>query len=498
MMVQCCACFVALTLALACTRDHTETAQADVTANHTTAASLPPSESAALAPLDQDTSDEALQAARRADTTARHGNSSLPTLSIEEHLRRATIYAANRLFREAREHWQAVIERFPTDARVPAALFGTGRSFYQERNYAEALPIFERLGRDYAQTREGQDGFYYVAPTLLRMNRAAEAVVRYREYTERFPNGERIESAYLNIIDTLREADQAAEALPWVERTRARFPNTPSASSALFARLRLHIAGGEWQEAVNTCDEMRRAGYGSSSIAAAEEVAYLRAYSLERAALTGQAVTGYVAIPDRLNSYYGALSTARLAALNAVASERRVRAARVSREIISAANSYPALHRDIILRSTRGRNVDPRFVLAIMRQESGFRPRVKSPAGARGLMQLTIDTANRYASRVGLSNLQENDLYRPEVSILLACEYLSELNNTFRELPEAVAASYNGGEDNVARWLARARQPDAGVFTAEVGFTETKDYVQKVMANYRAYRQLYTADLRRQ
>ncbi|MDQ6651775.1 MAG: hypothetical protein M3Y84_03425, partial [Acidobacteriota bacterium] len=69
------------------------------------------------------------------------------------------------------------------------------------------------------------------------------------------------------------------------------------------------------------------------------------------------------------------------------------------------------------------------------------------------------------------------------------------LSAMFPNLPEAVAASYNGGEDNVARWATRAKQKDAGVFTSEVGFDETKAYVQKVMNNYRVYRQLYTADL---
>ena len=47
------------------------------------------------------------------------------------------------------------------------------------------------------------------------------------------------------------------------------------------------------------------------------------------------------------------------------------------------------------------------------------------------------------------------------------------------------------------RWLARARRNDPGVFTSEVGFDETKGYVQKVMSNYRVYQRLYTKDLER-
>ena len=74
-------------------------------------------------------------------------------------------------------------------------------------------------------------------------------------------------------------------------------------------------------------------------------------------------------------------------------------------------------------------------------------------------------------------------------------EYLAHLADLFPRMLEPVAASYNGGEDNVARWVKRANHKDPGVFTAEIGFEETKAYVQKVMSNYRAYRQLYTADL---
>ena len=74
----------------------------------------------------------------------------------------------------------------------------------------------------------------------------------------------------------------------------------------------------------------------------------------------------------------------------------------------------------------------------------------------------------------------------------VAVNYLKD-----RASADTVVASYNGGEDSVARWIKRARQHDPGVFTAEVGFDETKAYVNKVMANYRAYKQLYTTDLRR-
>ena len=101
-------------------------------------------------------------------------------------------------------------------------------------------------------------------------------------------------------------------------------------------------------------------------------------------------------------------------------------------------------------------------VLALIRQESVFRPLAKSPAGARGLLQLTIDAAQKYASSAGLKEVQENDLYRPETAILIGGGYLAELARMFPDQLEAVAASYNGGEDNVARWVKRSKHQDPG------------------------------------
>jgi soluble lytic murein transglycosylase len=91
--------------------------------------------------------------------------------------------------------------------------------------------------------------------------------------------------------------------------------------------------------------------------------------------------------------------------------------------------------------------------------------------------------------------MQADDLYQPAVNIAIGSVYISDLKNQFGGMYEAIAASYNGGEDNAARWLNRSNPKDAGIFSAEVGFAETKNYVFKVMNNYRVYRELYTEDL---
>ena len=138
-------------------------------------------------------------------------------------MRRAAIYLSVRAFAEARAHWQALIDNYPQDPRVPEALLGIGRSYFLGKIYEDGYRVFNQLVQDYGPTKEGREALNYSAASLLRMGRFSESAARYAEYVDRFPNGERIDTAHLNVIDTLREANQPAEALKWVTRTRQRF-----------------------------------------------------------------------------------------------------------------------------------------------------------------------------------------------------------------------------------------------------------------------------------
>ncbi|MFL6255117.1 MAG: transglycosylase SLT domain-containing protein [Pyrinomonadaceae bacterium] len=489
-------CAASLLLSLSCSRVEPASNNANnILAGSPDAPLLSAAEPTTLSPEDQ--TEDALNNIRRADESARAGGAGVPQLTPAEHMRRAAIYHANRAFEEARAHWRALIERYPADGNVPAAYFGIGRTLFQERRYEEALPVFQQLGDKYANTPAGRDGFYYVAATLLRLGRPGEAAARYSEYVERFPNGERIENAYLNIIDSLREAGRPEEALPWIERTRTRFKGTASDVAALFARLRMAVALGDWDTALRTSDELSRMTLPKASNTTPPEVAYLRAFSLEMSGRKDEAVKTYLGIADSASSYYGWMANTRLQKLgNEAKGAAAAREARVAAEVKRAAGDFPAPYADVLVRASKQQKIDPRFVLSIMRQESGYKPRAKSAAGARGLLQMTPDQAAKYAPSVKLQNVTEDDLFKPEVNILLGSAYLGELNRMFPNLPEAIAASYNGGEDNVARWVVRAVHKDPGIFTSEVGFNESKDYVNRVMANYRAYKILYTEDLK--
>jgi len=449
------------------------------------------------APAKQAASESTLAAVRRSDAADRDAQGKLRKLTQAEHMRRAAVYLSVRAFEEARAHWQTLIDNYPQDPRVPEALLGIGRSYFLEKVYENGYNVFNQLVQDYGPTKEGREALNFSAASLLRMGRFSEAATRYAEYVDRFPNGERIDTAHLSVIDTLREAGQPAEALRWVTRTRQRFSGSAVETNAMFAALRLYVAEEEWPDAILMADELLKRSFPKAVLTSRSEVAYLKAFSLEQAGRKNEAFTAYLAVPDGIESYYGWLASQRLAALAGKSRSEVVadREERVNSAIAAVADSYPAPYRTAILSAAKSRKLDPRFILALIKQESVFKPLAKSPAGARGLLQLTMDAAQKYGPGAGFNSVRESQLYQPDTSIMLGAEYIEHLTSMFPGMLEPVAASYNGGEDNVARWLKRAKRKDPGVFTSEVGFDETKGYVQKVMSNYRVYRTLYTADL---
>ncbi len=443
---------------------------------------------AALTPIVCQRSDSALRQIREQDVFSKGGD--IPTLASAEHLSRAETYSSNRLFPEARAHWMKVLEVYPADAGVPKALFGIARSFMWERQYDKSVEWFERLTKDHLNTKDGREGLAFKGASYVRLGKNLEAAKTYEQYISMFPNGERIDSAHLNTIDAYREAGMYDEADAWVEKTVSRFDSTPTETNALHARLRMEIFRERWPQAAAAADALSRSASFRASMTSLDEVRYLKGLALEKAGRKQDAMDTYGSIGNSYASYFGGLASERLAKGGA---KMHIPAPLTSKQIADS----PVMYLTDLLRESKKRNIDPRFLLAIMKQESVFKPGAKSPAGARGLLQLVYDTAIKYKDAAGYPNLQPDDLYRPSVNIALGAEYVAFLKKEFGGMYEAIAASYNGGEDNAHRWLNRSKPKDPGVFTSEVGFAETKNYVLKVMNNYRIYKALYTEDLQR-
>ena len=142
--------------------------------------------------------------------------------------------------------------------------------------------------------------------------------------------------------------------------------------------------------------------------------------------------------------------------------------------------------------SFKNLSVEPALALGLMRQESEFDARAKSPSGALGLMQLLPSTAKETARKADMI-YTETRLYEPAYNAELGSLYLQKLITLYDGSYIKAIAAYNGGMGNVRKWSGRFGNPGNDMDSAinwieKIPFAETRNYVQRVLENTQIYR----------
>jgi soluble lytic murein transglycosylase len=145
----------------------------------------------------------------------------------------------------------------------------------------------------------------------------------------------------------------------------------------------------------------------------------------------------------------------------------------------------------MIQQKAQEQELDPYLVLALIRQESLFDPQARSPAAALGLMQLLPSTASRVAKQIGVAPPSNEQLFQPEVNLVLGTQYLKDLLQRYSDDWFKAIAAYNAGEAAVDRWEKEISTDDAEEFVERIPYLETRGYVKLVMRNHRIYKLLY-------
>jgi soluble lytic murein transglycosylase len=577
-----------------------------------------------------------------------------------EALRRARIYLSNRHWPEARAHLLFIVEGSPESPNRAEALYQTGFTLYREEKYDEAITWFERAHSEFPSKKEGEQGFYYVGTALQKARRYPEAARRYIDFISEYPEGDLVEGAYRNAVDSLRYARKDDEAVAWSRTIIERFAGKPLAAVGIYNEARIEMVRGRFAAAEQLLLRLQAQPIYPRLMGAPirGEAAFMRAYVIEQMGRIGEAARLYLSIPEERENYFGYRATLRLRAIAATEQGRRVvdalargyreqarqalsggryaeakdaaaqglrlnedasvhrdlievlrasytrlpayssvwnaRLIPAARNVLTSGQSersiasellflglydegavelrasgfdaageppqagstrlvsgssagivrrdaayslavysnrgdhanyalkfaepffrsvpqdyrielmprdlaelmYPAPYRDSFGRHAPRQGVDPRLVLALARQESRFDPSVKSPEAARGLLQFITETALETARAEGIEKFELDDVYDPQIAVRLAVRHVADLFKQFPNNPYAVVASYNTGAQNVERWIFRSLSGDPDRMVAEVAIPETKDYVAKVMNNYRAYQALYGQDLK--
>ena len=175
--------------------------------------------------------------------------------------------------------------------------------------------------------------------------------------------------------------------------------------------------------------------------------------------------------------------------------DRAINTAEKTLMVHDYAQRFPMPHRVDLAAQARAQGLDEAWVYGLIRQESRFMADAKSRAGAMGLMQLMPATAQWAAKKVSMEQFSLARVTDVPVNLSLGSFYLRHVLDDLGH-PVLATAGYNAGPARARRW--RALLPLEGAIYAEsIPFTETRDYVKKVMVNAWFYAQQAGATSRR-
>ncbi|MEO7399408.1 MAG: transglycosylase SLT domain-containing protein [Polaromonas sp.] len=147
---------------------------------------------------------------------------------------------------------------------------------------------------------------------------------------------------------------------------------------------------------------------------------------------------------------------------------------------------FPMPFRDTVVRRSQAINLDPAYVYGLIRQESRFIMDARSGVGASGLMQVMPATARWTAKKIGLDSFSPEQLNDRDTNITIGTAYLKlALDDLGGSMPMA-AAAYNAGPGRPRSWR-NGHVLDGAIWAENVPFSETRDYVKKVLSNATNY-----------
>jgi soluble lytic murein transglycosylase len=324
----------------------------------------------------------------------------------------------------------------------------SGWAAYLAGNYPGAAKSFGEMAERYRskQPKSGRESaLYWQARSTERTGRSAEADATYRKLLAEFPDG------YYAYVTERRT--KLVAAAPKTESLAPLLSATEDAESRE-KTLRIGIL-----DAVGLYD-----------IASIETDRLIASADLDRK----RALLPELA---RLGAHGPALRTAL-----GLYHRNRLREAELY------AFLYPPAYSLLVTRESAANGIEAYLVYGLMKQESLFDPRAVSPAFAYGLMQLLPSTARRVA---GNPDIGGEDLFDPALNIRLGSAYLAELSRRFDGEAIFMLAGYNAGETAADTWRKRYGKLEIDELVERITYRETRDYVKKVLANYRNYSRLY-------
>ncbi|MES2974095.1 MAG: transglycosylase SLT domain-containing protein [Pseudomonadota bacterium] len=171
--------------------------------------------------------------------------------------------------------------------------------------------------------------------------------------------------------------------------------------------------------------------------------------------------------------------------------DRCINTSERTRAVIDAEQRFPMPFRDAVIKRSAEIRLDPAYVYGLIRQESRFIMDARSHVGASGLMQVMPATARWTAKKIGMNSFTIDQLNDQSTNIAIGTAYLKLALDDFAGSMPLAAAAYNAGPGRPRAWR-NGPVIEAAIWAENVPFSETRDYVKKVLSNTTNYAALLT------
>ena len=396
--------------------------------------------------------------------------------------------------------WEGRVPGAATDQRRNGALL-LAAYLVAVGDVSGGLDIYRPLFRTARTADEQRDLLWRAGVAALRDGQNRRALTNLRGLVDREPSGDLALAGTYWLAVAQERVGRSDAAVDGFRRLATR---NPYHYYGLQARARLDEMAPGSEDDVGDAQAFPVL---TVSAATRERVEFRAAMALARAGLTGDAARYLRRLLGQRSDDRGvALLAARAsAAAGDHASAARIVAIRFGQYLQRPAVdlpsdlrtlAYPRPFPNVVEASAEAHGVDARLLYALMRQESRFDPEARSPVGAIGLLQLMPYTAATLAVSAGVgyivtgAGIDEEALTDPRINTAIAARLMANLSELFDALPPVVA-SYNAGEERVARWWRAARDLREDFFVDSIPYRETRSFVRAVLANYAAYERSY-------
>ncbi len=361
------------------------------------------------------------------------------------HIVRSDDEAADATFRE-------LLDKYPQGRYAERASWKTGWYAYKNGRYAETVRVFETAAARFPRSDYRPSWLYWAARAHGRLNEPAIAEARYQLVAADYLN------TYYGRLALKRLNGAAPQRRLVVDEEPVDAPPLPPNEPTIRALLGLEL----YDQAI---DELRFAqkAYGDSAAI--------------------QATLGW--IYNRRGDLRAGINAVKRAYPQYMAAGGE----KLPTELLRVL--FPVNYWSIIKRYSELHHVDPYMMAALCLQESNFTADIRSAANAYGVMQLLPSTGRQYAKSLGMSRrFSLSMLTTAETNINMGTAHFADLVRQFGGAQYALA-SYNAGENRIARWIAERPGIDEDEWIDDIPFPETQNYVKRILGQAEDYRRLY-------